>query len=183
MFFRTSGYSGRGFMKVQYHAVVSLAVSALVWLWLRSTAAALSCFLAGVFIDLDHVVDYGLNYGARIRPRHLFRVFEDEVAENIFVFLHAWEWILVALAILWLIDWPPVAVGLVIGVSVHLALDHLVNRHHFWSYFLTFRAAHRFSGPHFYGAREYRRRLKDQRLKARAKHSAPGQAAAGTMRR
>jgi len=147
-------------MKVPYHTVVSLVVSALVWLWLRSAAAALACFLAGVFIDLDHIVDYCLRYGTRIRPRNIFRAFEAEVFDNVFVFLHAWEWILLALVIMWLVDWPPVAVGLVVGFSVHLLLDQLVNRHNPWGYFLTFRAAHRFSGPHFYGAREYRRRLK-----------------------
>lgn len=147
-------------MKMPYHAVVSLVVSALVWLWLRSAVAALACFLAGVFIDLDHGIDYCLKYGARIRPRHLFRAFEVEVFDNIFIFLHAWEWILVGLVILWLIDWKPVMVGLVIGFSVHLLMDQLANRHNPWSYFLTYRAAHRFSGRHYYGAREYRTRLK-----------------------
>ncbi len=153
-------------MKVPYHAVVSLAVSGLVWLWLSSAAAALACFLAGVFVDLDHLVDYCLKYGARIRPRHLFHVFETEVADNVFVFLHAWEWIPLALVIMWLVDdWPPVAIGLLIGFSVHLVFDQLVNRHHPWAYFITFRAAHRFSGPHFYGAHEYRRRLKGMKNK------------------
>jgi hypothetical protein len=150
-------------MKISHHAVVSLVVSALVWLWLRSAAAALACFLAGVFVDVDHLLDYVWRHGARIRPRHLFRVFETEVFDNIFIFLHAWEWILVALVILWLLDWQPVMVGLAIGFSVHLALDQLVNRHSPWSYFLTYRAWHRFSGPRYYGAREYRRRL--QQLK------------------
>ena len=146
-------------MKMTYHAAISLAVSVLVGLALRSAAAALACFLAGVFVDLDHIFDYCRNFGPRLRLRHLFRAFEAEVFENIFVFLHAWEWILVALVILWLGAWPPVLAGAAIGFTVHLALDQFVNRHTPWSYFLTYRAAHRFSGPHYYGAREYRRRL------------------------
>lgn len=153
-------------MQMKYHAAVSLVVSALVWLWFSSFAAALACFLTGVFVDLDHVIDYGLNYGARIRPRHLFRAFEVEMFDNIFIFLHAWEWILVALVILWLVDWQPVMVGVALGFAVHLVFDQLTNRHNPWSYFLTFRAAHRFSGPHFYGAREYRKRRKYMKTKA-----------------
>jgi hypothetical protein len=101
-----------------------------------------------------------LKYGVRIRLRHLFRVFEAEVFENIFIFLHAWEWILVVLVVLWLIAWPPVVVGLAIGLFVHLLLDQLINRHHPWAYFLAFRAAHRFAGFYYYGASEYRRRVK-----------------------
>ncbi len=147
-------------MKLQYHIVISLVISALVWLWLRSATAALACFLAGVFVDLDHVVDYCLKYGVRVRPRHLFHVFEHEVFDNIFLFFHAWEWIPIALVILWLIDWKPAVLGLVIGFSFHLVLDHLFNGHNRWAYFFTYRMAHGFAGRHYYGAREYRKRLK-----------------------
>lgn len=154
-------------MKLPYHAAVSLVLSALVWLWLRSIGAAVACFVTGVFVDLDHLPDYIRRYGARIRPRHLFQVFEFEAFDNIFIFLHAWEWIAVALIILWFIDGKPVLAGALIGFAAHLIMDQLVNGHGPWSYFLTFRAAHRFSGPHFYGPREYRRRLKHMRKMTR----------------
>ncbi|NLB60486.1 MAG: hypothetical protein GX806_05400 [Lentisphaerae bacterium] len=147
-------------MKLPHHAIASLIVSGLVWLWLRSAAAAGACFLAGVFVDLDHVLDYSLQYGRRIRWRHLIAVFETGLFENIYIFLHAWEWILVMLVLLWLIDWKPALLGLLIGFGTHLAMDQIGNRHQPWSYFLFYRMWHRFSGKHYYGAREYRRRLK-----------------------
>lgn len=166
---RKIGYSRGQVMKLPHHIAVSIVVSALVWLWLRSATAALACFGAGVFVDLDHVIDYVLQYGHRIRPRHLFRAFEAELFDNIFVFLHAWEWILVGLVILWLIDWKPAALGLIIGFTTHLVLDHLTNRHNPWAYFITYRLAHRFSGRHYYGAWEYRKRRKH--MKQMADHS------------
>ena len=150
-------------MKLPYHVAVSLALSALVWLWLRSFAAALACFLAGVFVDLDHVPDYIAAYGWRVQPRHLFQAFEFELFDNIYIFLHAWEWLALALPILWLTGWPPVLTGLALGFGVHLGLDQAVNRHHPWSYFLAYRAAHRFAGCHYYGAGEYHRRLQRRR--------------------
>ncbi len=150
-------------MKPIYHAAVSLMISALVWLWLRSISAALGCFLAGVFVDLDHIIDYYLAYGGRFRPRHLCYVFEFEAFNNILVLLHAWEWIPVALLIVWLTDWQPVGLGLVIGFTIHLILDHLINNHSPWAYFISYRLAHCFSGYHYYGEQEYNQRLKQSK--------------------
>lgn len=148
-------------MRISYHIVISLVVSVLIYGLLRSIAGALVCFVTGVFIDLDHFVDYLLNYGPHFRLRHFFRAFRYEVLENIFIFLHAWEWTLVMLVILWLVDWKPVAVGLFSGACIHLLLDDLFNTHSPLAYFLLYRLAHRFSARRFYGTREYQKRLKN----------------------
>lgn len=150
-------------MKLIHHIAISIGVSALVWAIFRSSTAALACFLTGVFLDIDHLIDYTLNYGLRFRVKHFFKAFEYETFENIFVFLHSWEFIVIYLALLWLVDWKPVATGAVIGILVHLLLDHLFNDHSKFAYFLSYRLFHRFSGKHFYGADEYHKRLKRQR--------------------
>jgi hypothetical protein len=147
------------------HVISSIIVSALVWWWLRSSVAALACFLAGVFIDLDHIVDFLYNAPRRFGLRRFFRAFEFEIPENIFVFLHSWEFALVWLALL--LSLPetrqPVALGLFVGFVTHLGLDNLFNRHARWAYFLFYRLRHGFTGKYYYGAREYRRRLKRAR--------------------
>jgi len=150
-------------MKLAYHIALSVVVSAVVWALFRSVAATAACFLTGVFLDLDHLIDYVINYGWRIRIRHLFRAFEYEAFENIFVFLHSWEFIAIYLVLLWLINWKPVALGAVIGIFAHLLFDNLFNEHSALGYFLSFRILHRFSAKHFYGAKEYRKRLKHRR--------------------
>jgi hypothetical protein len=111
-------------------------------------------------MDIDHLIDYFYNYGLRLRINHFFNAFRYEALENIFVFLHSWEFIAVYLALLWIIDWKPVAVGAVIGVFVHLLLDHFFNEHSRFAYFLSYRIFHGFSASHFYGPEEHRRRLK-----------------------
>lgn len=150
-------------MRFVQHVAVSIVVSALVWLFLRSFTAALACFLTGVFLDIDHLIDYIWNYGWKVKTRHFFKSFEFEVFENIVVFLHSWEFIAVYLAILWLVNWQPVAIGALIGIFTHLLLDHFFNGHSRFAYFLSYRLRHGFSAKHFYGAKEYRRRLKRQR--------------------
>lgn len=147
-------------MKVIHHIVISIGVSALVWAIFRSSTAALACFLTGVFMDIDHLIDYAVNYGLRFKVKHFFDAFEYEAFENIFVFLHSWEFIVIYLAILWLIDWKPVAIGAVTGILVHLLLDHFFNDHSRFAYFISYRLFHRFSAKHFYGDKEYHKRLK-----------------------
>ena len=152
-------------MQPSKHVVVSVLVSALVWWWLRSSAAALACFLMGVFIDLDHIIDFLCNSRRKLRFHRFFTAFEFEVMENIFVFLHSWEFALIWLALL--LSLPearqPVVQGLFIGFVTHLGLDNLFNRHSRWAYFLLYRLRHGFAAKYFYGAREYRKRLKHVR--------------------
>ena len=154
-----------GVMQPSKHVIVSLLVSALVWWWLRSSAAAVACFLTGVFIDLDHIVDFFYNKRDHFRVHRFFAAFKFGVFENIFVFLHSWEFALIWLALL--LSLPearqPVVLGLFIGFVTHLGLDNLFNRHARWAYFLFYRLWHGFAGKYFYGAREYRQRLKRAR--------------------
>ncbi len=148
-------------MRMPYHIVISLVISGIVYLLLRSIAGALACFIAGVFIDLDHLFDYFLNIGPPVRVKHFFWTFKYDVLNNIIVFFHAWEWVLIMFVILWLIDWNPVAVGLFFGVCSHLLLDEIFNDHQPLAYFLTYRVFHRFSARHFYSKHEYEKRLKN----------------------
>ena len=155
-------------MQVSKHVVSSVIISALVWWWLRSSAAALACFLMGVFIDLDHIVDFVYNTPRHLRLHRFFSAFEFEVFENIFVFLHSWEFALGWLALLLYLPGvrQPVALGLFVGFVTHLGLDNLFNRHARWAYFLFYRLRHGFAGKYYYGAREYRRRLKHVRRRS-----------------
>jgi len=151
-------------MKLIHHVAISIVVSALVWAIFRSFTAALACFLTGVFLDIDHLIDYVVNYGWHFRFKRFFRAFEYEVFENIFIFLHSWEFVVIYLALLWLIDWKPVAIGAVIGILVHLLLDHFFNDHSRFAYFLSYRLFHRFSARHFYGDDAYHKRLKRKQI-------------------
>lgn len=147
-------------MRFSQHVLVSVVISALVWWWLRSLSAALACFLAGVFIDLDHIIDFLYNCRRPCKISRFFTVFEFEALANIFVFLHSWEFALLWLALMACVPEArqPLALGLFIGFVTHLGLDNLFNRHSRWAYFLFYRLRHGFAGKYYYGAGEYRQR-------------------------
>lgn len=154
-----------GVMQVRKHVVSSIVISALLWWFSRSIAAAVACFLAGVLVDLDHLFDFIFNHRGRLRFRRLFLIFEYQILENIFIFLHSWEFALCWLGLLLAVpvSREPVVLGLFIGFVTHLGLDNLFNRHSRWAYFLLYRLRHGFQGKYYYGAREYRHRLKNAR--------------------
>ena len=150
-------------MKLHQHVIISIGISALVGLGLKSWIAAAACFAAGVFIDLDHVFDYILNCvknGFKPSIRHFFHSFEYEAFDYLVLLLHSWEFVPIWLALVWYLNWPPVLLGLLIGLASHLLLDQLFNKQAPGGYFLLYRIRYGFSGKHYLGAREYRKRMK-----------------------
>jgi hypothetical protein len=152
-------------MKLEQHIAVSTAVSAIFLLITHSIEGAISCFLVGIFIDLDHVFDYLFNHGTKMDIRRFFNSFKLEALDNIFVFLHSWEIMAICLVVAWLTDWKPVILGILVGGMMHLVLDHFWNGHSTFAYWLFYRMRHRFAGRYFYGAKEYRERLKFMKKK------------------
>lgn len=111
--------------KPRYHAAVSLALALLVVRRSHRWRDALPILVAGVLVDLDHLVDLIAN-----------RLAGDD-ARFLIMPLHAWEWV----AGLLLRD----RLGLAGGLAAHLALDQINRavRHPFF-YCITVRAAHLF---------------------------------------
>ncbi|MBV9326041.1 MAG: hypothetical protein JO352_19935 [Chloroflexi bacterium] len=113
--------------KPRYHTALSLGLAALMVARTRRWRSAVPILIAGVLVDIDHVVDLLANrQGADIRWSILP--------------LHAWEWVLTLLT-----RRTPLADGLAGGLAAHLALDqmnHAVTHPLF--YWITLRALHGF---------------------------------------
>ena len=111
----------------RYHAAVSLGVAALVVARTRRWRDALPVLVAGVLVDIDHLVDLA---ATRATGK----------TEWIILPLHAWEWVFGLLA-----RRRRLTDGLAGGLAAHLALDQLnpVTRHPLF-YWVTLRAAYRF---------------------------------------
>lgn len=127
------------------HAVVSAGAAAVTAIALRSWSAGAACFLAGVLVDLDHYVDFWMNHGLVLSPRRFFEFCYYGDSPTFVDLLHGYEYIP---PLLWLCTVPgmrDVGIGLTVGYSLHLLCDQLFNRHlHRWTYFLAYRAFHRF---------------------------------------
>ena len=77
-------------MKPEYHIIVSAAVSSGVYFYFNSFWAALISFSSGIFIDLDHILDYTLQnkkISLRFRDYYLFSL--EKQFSKVFLFFHS----------------------------------------------------------------------------------------------
>lgn len=146
-------------MTVTQHAGITSVVCAGLYFASHSPGMVIACFVTGVLIDLDHFLDYVVNFAPRFGVRHFFHCFKDQVFDRIIVFLHAWEWVGVAI-ILAVVTQSNVAIGAAVGLLLHMVLDQVFNRHNPCGYFLLYRLVNKFDAKSFHGPAEYRRRLK-----------------------
>jgi len=141
-------------MKLYQHCLsaVPLAVAAYAATG-GSMGAACMAAASSVLIDLDHITDYLLHNDWRWGGvRDFFASCEQGRLERLYLVMHGFEWVV----LLWLLIGTGIAapwgVGLAFGVSGHMLLDWLGNRHIVRPsfYWLWFRAMNRFAGNVLY---------------------------------
>lgn len=139
-------------MRPEAHLAISTALFLALGLAFESWSLSVGAFLSGVFVDLDHVPEYLIQYGWRPDPRHFLRVFltADKEFRKAYFFLHGWEWLALGAAVAWMSGWNGWVTGLWIGWAVHLACDQAFNHVGAWGYFIFWRAAHRFDYPRMF---------------------------------
>ena len=127
-------------MRPGYHITSSTILSGVLYLMTKSWGMAASCFISGILIDLDHVLDYLIIYGWRsFTIRRFFYVFYHVQLKRIYLLFHAWEWLLFLLVAAGITDWNPWFTGLFAGIGLHMILDYIHNGGYIWSYSLILR--------------------------------------------
>jgi hypothetical protein len=114
-------------MRIQYHAAASVTISGILYLLFKSWGLSLSCCLSGIFIDIDHVIDYFREKGWTLSIREFFRAFHECQFERIVLLCHGWEWIVLCGIASWLTDWNPWITGTFLGISQHIVIDAATN--------------------------------------------------------
>ncbi len=132
-------------MAPSHHVTVSVGSGVILGLLLRSWVAGLCCCLMGIFIDLDHFIDFWINRGFSLSVGEFLDFCYYGTSPTFYDILHGYEYILLYL---WLTTIPSlhyVGWGLTVGCALHLLSDQLFNRHlNRWTYFLSFRLFHGF---------------------------------------
>ncbi len=126
-------------MKLPYHIAASTAVSGVLYLAFKSWGLAAASFLTGILIDLDHLHDVMREHGKAVNIQDFFRICETAQFNRIVLICHGWEWLVLGTAAAWFAGWNPWAVGALIGLAHHLALDAVHNSSDPRSYFLLWR--------------------------------------------
>ncbi len=132
-------------MTPDQHVTISLGSGVILGLLLKSWVAGISCCLIGVFIDVDHLFELWLNRGFTLDPRKLFDFCYYGTSKKFYDILHGYEYIPFYAWISTLPGCRQLGWGLTTGYVLHLLGDQFYNAHlHRWTYFLTYRAFHRF---------------------------------------
>ncbi|MEA3346558.1 MAG: hypothetical protein U9Q21_00520 [Candidatus Auribacterota bacterium] len=125
-----------------YQHTIASGITSLVFMAIsRSSMGAFACFISGIFLDLDHLIDYILR-----KKRICFRLSElenfctNEKEGKLYLFLHNYELLVVLWVLTFLFFNHPIWVGLLFGMSVHLLLDQIYNQVHPLAYFWFYRA-------------------------------------------
>lgn len=132
-------------MKFSQHIITSGMVSVALWPVYHSVEISVMCFLTGVFIDIDHFIDYFREFGFNINVPKFFQVFKGKNINRVWIPLHSWELFGMMLFFSWLGQGNNWMIGLITGYFLHMILDQLFNKPGPWSYFLVFRYTKKFS--------------------------------------
>lgn len=123
-------------MKASVHAVASLTLAGVLWGITRQWDLALAALISGTLVDLDHCYEYFLAPARKRSLRDFFAFFTDYQQPRVYVWLHAWE-LLLLLLLVGALGWGGrVTWGCTFGLGLHLVLDQLGNGVHATSYWL-----------------------------------------------
>lgn len=132
-------------MKLQHHIAVSTIISGILYAIFKSWGLTIASFISGIFIDLDHIIDYLIERGLCFNAKEFIDFFYEEKHQKITLIFHGWE-----LLILWavaakLTDFNPWVTGALIGYGQHIVSDYFFSKASLWSYFLIWRWKNRFN--------------------------------------
>ena len=132
-------------MRPVKHLLSSAAVGGIFYLYSNSFFSSSICFLSGVLIDLDHFIDFYLNY--KRWPLNL-QEFCSNCLEfkfgRLYVFLHSLELIAFVWLLIIILKMNLIWVAVATGITLHIILDIAGNKVEPFSYFLIYRFKKRF---------------------------------------
>lgn len=114
------------------HLFFALLAGLIVWLIFRKNLvlALWGGILGGFLVDSDHIIDYFLAFPWNFRLDWFLKGYEFLKSDQIYLFLHAWEHIIVLIIIGILIGTKKLKVfvfSLALGLLFHLSGDVVMN--------------------------------------------------------
>jgi hypothetical protein len=126
-------------MRIEHHTAISVVISGILFMVFKSTGLAVACLLSGIFIDLDHIIDYLREHGWPFKVKKFFYVFDKKDFNQIMLLWHGWEWLILFVAAAWLSEWNPWVTGTFIGLTQHIIFDSVFNSNRLRSYSILWR--------------------------------------------
>ena len=126
------------FFDLSVHFIATAIACVWVYSFSGNPAYVVVLILGGIFIDLDHFIDYFLFFGPKFNLNDFFG-FSYLESGKVYVFFHSWEIIFLLLAVGIYFSSSALLI-FCFGLSLHLAIDNLQRKNPF-IYFLSYRIA------------------------------------------
>lgn len=121
-------------MKIEHHIAVSALISGILYAIFKSMGLSIASFIAGVLIDVDHIIDYILAHGLHFDAGEFMDYFYKEKHQKITLILHGWELLIILLAAAILSGFNPIIAGTLVGYGHHIVSDVIYSKAPFCSY-------------------------------------------------
>ncbi len=133
-------------MRPLYHVIASLVLAFLVYILMRQIEVALFAFLVGVFVDLDHLIDFWVLEPSQPLSIKAFLDSEryGEQRKWIFLFFHGWEWVALLFVLAYYYNWNIYLLVAGVALALHFFMDiknlsRGPEKGHPFTYFFFFR--------------------------------------------
>ena len=93
----------------------------------NSWAAGIASFMTGVFIDVDHLLDYFIECGINLDVKRFFEVYEKDRYKRAILILHSHELVVGLWIAILFMDLGVVWKGAAIGLTQHILFDQFLN--------------------------------------------------------
>ena len=131
-------------MKPLPHIVASGIISVLSIAYFSSIGYAAISFLAGILIDVDHIVDYYLNYGLTLDIRKIYNSCLAMNLKRLYLVFHSYELTAFLWAAIYIFSLSMFWQAIALGLTQHVILDQATNPVFTFAYFFIYRAANGF---------------------------------------
>lgn len=152
------------------HITLSLFVGFIIWKKLNKPISIFAAtLLGGVFIDLDHLIDYFLAFGTKFNLFYFLKGYQFLKTEKIYIPLHSWELVIIFfLIILFFMNFKrfitlrTLLLAFSISLFLHLSIDVFTNNMLPQSYFLTYRMQNNFNLKNLVTPSHYQKHLQQK---------------------
>ena len=133
-------------MKVVNHTAISLILGAALYTYLESFSCFLWVLITGIFIDIDHYIDYAISRGMTLNPKKISDALRCDYLsfKKIILFLHSYELVIILWLAIFIFGLNSIWKCAATGFTAHLFLDQAFNPVKPLGYFLSFRIANNF---------------------------------------
>lgn len=120
------------YLHLSIHLFFALLAGLIVWAFFRRNLflALLGGVLGGFLVDIDHLIDYFLAFPWNFHLNWFLQGYEFLKLDQIHLFFHAWEYVIILLAIALLLrkKLPQIFLfSLALGLFFHLTGDVIMN--------------------------------------------------------